>query len=169
MAASRSLDGEIEIHGIPWHSIPGGEVMSDAPAKYIPDPDGRNADFYRHLASGTLHLQACEGCARVLHPPRFLCPGCGSDALVFKPSAGQGRIFSWTLTHRPVDPGWAAEGLPYATVVVEMEEGIRLVGGWRGTPDVLCLDLRVQAEVEPATEAFAFLYFRPHVPLDVEI
>ena len=104
-----------------------------------------------------------------LHPPRFLCPGCGSDALVFKPSAGQGRIFSWTLTHRPVDPGWAAEGLPYATVVVEMEEGIRLVGGWRGSPDVLCLDLRVQAEVEPATEAFAFLYFRPHVPLDVEI
>ena len=81
--------------------------------------------------------------------------------LVFVPSAGRGRIFSWTVTHRPVDPGWAAEGLPYATVVIEMEEGVRLVGGWRGGLDALRLDLEVGVEVEAAGENFAFLYFRP--------
>jgi hypothetical protein len=155
------LAGATEIQQESGEPNPGDETMSDAPAKYIPDPDGRNADFYRHLAAGVLHLQACDDCARVLHPPRFLCPGCGSDALVFQPSAGKGRIFSWTLTHRPVDPAWAAEGLPYATVIVEMEEGVRLVAGWRGSRDALRLDVPVRAEVEPAGDAFGFLYFRP--------
>ncbi|MDE0884384.1 MAG: OB-fold domain-containing protein [Myxococcota bacterium] len=132
-----------------------------APAKFIPDPDGRNADFYRHLAGGTLHLQRCEGCSQVFHPPRFRCARCGSDALAFDPSPGKGRIFSWTVTHRPVDPGWAAEALPYATVVIEMEEGIRLVGGWRGTLEEIRLDLPVCAEVEPANESFGLIYFAP--------
>jgi len=132
-----------------------------APPKYTPDPDGRNADFYQHLVQGRLHLQQCEDCARFLHPPRFRCAGCGSLALVFLPSEGRGRVFSWTVTHRPVDPGWAAEGLPWATVVIEMEEGVRLVGGWRGELDELRLDLEVEVEIEPAGENFAFLYFRP--------
>ena len=134
--------------------------MSAAP-KYVPDPDGRNADFYHHLVQGQLHLQQCEDCARFLHPPRFRCAGCGSLALVFLPSEGRGRLFSWTVTHRPVDPGWAAEGLPWATVVIEMEEGVRLVGGWRGQLEELRLDLEVEVEIEPAGENFAFLYFRP--------
>lgn len=134
--------------------------MSEAPPRMMPDPDGRNADFYRCLATGRLHIQACDACARALHPPRFTCPSCGSDALSFLPSLGRGRIFSWTVTHRPVDPGWAAD-LPYATVVVEMNEGVRLVGAWRGTNESLALDLPVIAEVEAATDTFAFLWFAP--------
>lgn len=133
---------------------------STRPPRMVPDPDGRNADFYRHAASGKLHLQHCDECARVLHPPRYLCAGCGSDALSFLPVSGRGHLFSWTITHRPVDPGWAHE-LPYATVVVEMEEGVRLVGAWRGTIQQLALDGAVVAEVEPVSESFAFIHFRP--------
>lgn len=135
-------------------------MSSDAPPRFVPDPDGRNADFYRHLASGRLHVQHCDDCARALHPPRYACSQCGSDSLGFVPSEGRGRVFSWTVTHRPVDPGWAAE-LPYATVVVEMDEGVRLVGAWRGPRDALALDLPVVAEVEKASDSFAFLWFRP--------
>jgi uncharacterized OB-fold protein len=140
--------------------------MSDAaerPPRMIPDPDGRNADFYRHAATGTLHIQRCDSCSRALHPPRYLCAGCGGDSLTFVPSRGRGRLFSWTITHRPVDPGWA-HALPYATVVVEMEEGIRIVGAWRGELADLVLDTPVVAELEPASEEFAFIHFRPAGP-----
>ena len=75
--------------------------------KMVPDPDGRNADFYRFAASGRLHLQQCTSCNPYYHPPRYLCRECGSGDLEFVPSEGHGRIFSWTVTHRPVDPGWA--------------------------------------------------------------
>ncbi len=105
--------------------------MSDRPPKMIPDPDGLNADFYLNLVEGKLCLRHCNACGVTHHPPRYLCASCGSDDVGWTPATGRGRIFSWTVTHRPVDPGWAPD-LPWATVVVEMEEGPRLVGGWRG-------------------------------------
>jgi len=136
-------------------------AVSARPPKFTPSPDGRNADFYRRAASGTLHLQQCTSCAHYYHPPRYLCRECGSSELELVPSAGRGRIFSWTVTHRPVDPGWAAE-IPYATVVVEMEEGVRIVGALRGLPpEALELDLPVQAELEVVSEEFARIHFSP--------
>jgi uncharacterized OB-fold protein len=127
----------------------------------VPEPDGLNAEFYRRAAAGTLHLQQCSDCGRYQHPPRYLCAGCGSERLVWKPSEGRGRVFSWTVTHLPVDPGWAPE-IPYATVVVELEEGVRLVGALRGlSPSELRLDLPVRVELEPVGEGFAFLHFAP--------
>jgi uncharacterized OB-fold protein len=135
--------------------------MSDRPPKTIPDPDGLNADFYQHLADGTLCLRHCDACGVVHHPPRYLCAACGSDDLGWAPASGRGRIFSWTVTHRPIDPGWAPD-LPWATVVVQMEEGPRLVGAWRGADlDVLCLDLPVRVEIERENDHFALLYFTP--------
>ena len=128
------------------------------PPKMVPDPDGRNADFYRHAASGRLHLQQCAQCAHYYHPPRYLCRECGSEELVFVPSEGRGRVFSWTVTHRPVDPGWAAE-IPYATVVVEMDEGVRLVGAFAGAASVLRIDLPVDVEIEPVSDVFARIRF----------
>ena len=92
--------------------------------KLVPNPDGRNADFYNLAATGRLHLQQCTGCRQYYHPPRYLCRECGSGELAFVPSQGRGRVFSWTVTHRSVDPGWAEE-LPYATVVIALEEGVR--------------------------------------------
>jgi hypothetical protein len=136
-------------------------VSAPASPKFIPSADGRNADFYRRAATGRLHLQQCTRCAHYYHPPRYLCRECGSSALELVPSEGRGRVFSWTVTHRPVDPGWAAE-LPYATVVVEMEEGVRLVGALRGAaPDALALDLPVRVEIEVVSEEFARLHFVP--------
>ena len=135
-----------------------------SPPKMVPDPDGRNADFYRHAATGTLHVQRCVDCAQSYHPPRYLCAECGSRDLAFVPASGHGRVFSWTVTHRPVDPAWAAE-LPYATVVVALEEGVRVVGALRGAaPDVLRLDLKVRVEVEPVNDVFARIHFVPEQP-----
>lgn len=126
--------------------------------KTIPTPDGRNADFYRLAASGRLHLQQCTSCRHYYHPPRYLCRECGSGELEFVPSEGRGRVFSWTVTHRPVDPGWAEE-IPYATVVVAMEEGVRLVGALKGDPAALDLDLPVTATIDPVNDEFARIVF----------
>jgi uncharacterized OB-fold protein len=135
--------------------------MNGPQARIIPDPDGLNADFYRHLARGQIHFQRCAGCSAVHHPPRYRCASCGSADYRWVASTGRGRVFSWTVTHRPVDPGWANE-IPYATLIVEMDEGVRVVGALRGlAPAKLALDQRVMAEIETVSEAFAFIHFRP--------
>ena len=58
--------------------------------------------------------------------PRETCRDCGSFEWSWERSSGRGTIFSWTVIHRALHPGFA-DSLPYAAVVVELDEGVRLV------------------------------------------
>ncbi len=137
-------------------------IAPEEDQRIVPELDGLAVDFYRHLARGELCFQRCNGCQRFRHTPRWRCAGCGSDDFEWVRSAGSGKVFSWTVTHRPIDPGWAKIDLPYATLVVEMDEGVRAVGALRDAlPEVLRLDLRVEAVIEKKNDDFAFLWFRP--------
>jgi uncharacterized OB-fold protein len=58
-------------------------------------------------------------------------------------------------------PAFAAE-VPYAVIVVEMEEGVRLVTGLRGLePSELRLDLPVEVEFERLSDEIAIPHFHP--------
>ncbi|MHB1910883.1 MAG: Zn-ribbon domain-containing OB-fold protein [Acidimicrobiales bacterium] len=77
------------------------------------------------------------------------------------PSPGRGSLFSWTVTHIPFDPGWAGE-VPYTTVVVELDEGVRLLGAIDGVKRAdLHLGLPLTASLDSKSEGFVFLTFRP--------
>ncbi|HZJ28293.1 MAG TPA: OB-fold domain-containing protein [Acidimicrobiia bacterium] len=137
----------------------------ERPGRVLPTPVGLNAEFYERAATtGRLHFQRCDACGRWRHPPRFRCAGCGSELWSWSPASGRGRVFSWTVTHRPVDPAFAAE-LPYAVLVVEMDEGVRVVGSLIGLPPgQLELDLPVVAELEIVAAEVALVHFRPVGP-----
>ncbi|MSO38426.1 MAG: hypothetical protein EXQ69_09300 [Acidimicrobiia bacterium] len=131
------------------------------PDRLLPAPGGLGGEFYeKAAATGNLHLQRCE-CAVWRHPPRILCAACGSDKWTWEPVAGLGRVFSWTITHRPTDPAFAAE-LPYAILVVELDEGPRIVGNLVGlAPEALQLDLRVRVVLDHRTDTVALVDFAP--------
>jgi uncharacterized OB-fold protein len=125
----------------------------------IPDPIGLNAELYAHWARGELRLQRCDHCSTWRHPPRYLCTKCGSSRFTWALSEGRARVFSWTITHRAVDPAFEP---PYAIVVAELGEGPRLVGSLAGLePAELALDLAVVVELEPVSDAIALVTFRP--------
>lgn len=126
--------------------------------RMIPDPIGHSAEFYAYLAQGELRLQQCSACGTFRHPPRLRCAACGSADVTWELSSRRGRVFSWTVTHRPVDPAFEP---PYAIVVCELEEGPRLVGNWRGDLGELALDVPLTVEMEPANDKVALLWFRP--------
>ncbi|MGO9954974.1 MAG: Zn-ribbon domain-containing OB-fold protein [Solirubrobacteraceae bacterium] len=128
---------------------------------YIPTPEALNGEFYAHARSGTLHLQRCTGCGAFRHPPRYVCASCGARAFEWVASPGRGTLFSWTVTHRPYDRGWADQ-LPYVTGVIELEEGVRLVGALHGyARDELALGLALRVRLEPRTEDFTFIALIP--------
>jgi uncharacterized OB-fold protein len=128
--------------------------------KLIPEPVGLNADFYAFCAAGELRFQRCAACATWRHPPRARCAACGSDAVTWELASGRGQVYTWTITHRPLDPGFADE-VPYAVLVVEMEEGPRLVGNLRGLePSALRLGLAVEVVFEPVSPSVALTQFR---------
>jgi uncharacterized OB-fold protein len=127
--------------------------------RLLPAPVGLNAEFYAFCARGELRVQRCSACQTWRHPPRFRCAKCGSDAFTWERVSGRGRVFTWTVTHRPIDPAFTP---PYAVVIAELEEGPRLVGNLRGMePAALVLDLPIVVEIEPASDSIGLLWFRP--------
>jgi uncharacterized protein len=134
--------------------------VSERPDRMLPGPPGLNGEFYeRAAATGRLHLQRCDTCGQWRHPPRILCPSCGSDSWSWQPSSGEGSVFSWTITHQAVDPAFADE-LPYAVVVVEMAEGPRLIGNLVGlAPHDLRLDLPVRVVLDRRSGTVALVDF----------
>jgi len=69
----------------------------------------------RHLL-----VQRCHTCGRCQHYPRYLCTRCGSTHLEFVPASGHGRVYSFTVVHRPPSPAFKA---PYIVALVRLEEG----------------------------------------------
>ena len=135
--------------------------VSDRPKRSGPRPVGLHAEFYEYCAKGELRFQRCVGCRAWRHLPRVMCAKCGSPRWHWERASGHGRIFSWTVTHRPPHPALAAE-VPYAAVVVEMEEGVRLVSRLRGlAPEKVELELPVEVEFEELSDGFTLPVFRP--------
>jgi uncharacterized OB-fold protein len=124
--------------------------------------DGIHGDFYRECArEGRLVFQRCEACGTPRHPPRVLCAECGSERVSWAPSAGRGTIFSWTVVHQAPHPAFASQ-VPYAVVVVELEEGVRMVASLRElAPAHLELDLPVEIELEEVSQGILLPYARP--------
>jgi uncharacterized OB-fold protein len=143
--------------------------MKDDPAKddpafaprFTPNPDGFSAEFYAHLAAGELRLQRCEACGAWRHPPRVLCARCGGDGWMWMPAAGRGVVYTWTVTHQALVPPFA-DDVPYAVVVVELEEGPRLVTAVRGVePGALRIGLPVELRIARLSDAIGLHYFVP--------
>jgi uncharacterized OB-fold protein len=127
--------------------------------RFTPSPDGLTAEFYAHLAGGTLRLQRCDGCGVWRHPPRVLCGRCGSEAWAWTATSGRGVVYTWTITHQALFPPFA-EDVPYAVVVVELDEGPRIVTAVRGiASDALRMGLPVEVRITHVSDAVGLHYF----------
>ena len=99
---------------------------AQTPQRKQPEIDGRNAEFYEYSVDDELRFQRCLQCSTWRHPPRLRCAHCGSAETAWEPSSRLGTIWSWTVTHQLFDSAMAGR-LPYASVVVEVAEGPRVV------------------------------------------
>lgn len=133
-----------------------------APAERKPPrSDELVQDFYRAaIEHGGLVVQTCASCGQTSHPPRTYCPRCFSVEHRFDPVSGRGTAYSFTVSHYSVEPYWK-ERLPFTTVVVELEEGPRVVAAGRGWASGVPLGAPVQVVIEPLGEDFAFLWAEP--------
>jgi uncharacterized OB-fold protein len=130
--------------------------VSGATPAYVPALHGLAAEYYRLAATtGRVHFRRCDACGAAHHPPRYYCPACASSEVKFAPSAGHGSVHSAVVAHRVFGPAPVAE-VPYVAVVVELDEGPRILGVARGVPPGgFVIGQRVRIEVEPVDDAYA--------------
>ena len=70
-------------------------------------------------------------------------------------------MFSWTVVARALHPDFE-DATPYAPVIVEMEEGVRLLSRVVDVaPEDLAIDMPVEVAFEVATDAVTLPVFRP--------
>ena len=101
-------------------------------------------DFAVHLRNGYLMGTRCTACGYRTFPPRADCPECMSDAFQFVEYSGKGTV----LTHTRIEaaPTGFDDDVPYTCVVVDLEEGGRLLA-WSGETlpqDEIEVDMEVQ-------------------------
>lgn len=127
--------------------------------KPVPHPTPLSAPYWEGARQGRLLLQRCGACGKVRHYPQLLCGHCQSDAVEWIPSSHRGAVHSWTVAHHAFHPAFA-EGLPYTLVLVDMDEGVRVLGRYRGdTP--LALGLPLSLAFEPDAQDTPVPVFRP--------
>ena len=134
--------------------------MADRP---VPNPRGEELIFFTDAKEGRLSFQVCDDCATRIGYPHVVCPNCLSDRLTRRNSAGSGTVHSFTTLHRAGHPVMA-DRVPYTVVLVDLDEGVRvladLADGGDGTPTPPRIGMPVEVFFEELTDELSIPRFR---------
>lgn len=136
-----------------------GETTSELPRRPMPALTHDNSFFFEGVARGELLIQRCESCGTLRHPARPGCPKCRSLDWGTVASSGRGTVFSFVVVHYPQV---GAFEYPLPVVLVELEEGTRLVSNIEGVePEDLRIGMPVEVAFAQYGEGLTLPVFRP--------
>ncbi|WP_056585298.1 OB-fold domain-containing protein [Mesorhizobium sp. Root102] len=99
----------------------------DISKQFLPQTESWAEPLWSGLHRGELHIQKCEPCGSFVYPPvEETCPQC-TAAYSWHRASGTGRLWSWVTFHRSYYPGYPLAS-PYTVLMVEIEEGVRMLG-----------------------------------------
>lgn len=121
--------------------------------------DSDSRPYWEGLARGELRIQRCSACSRAVFYPRAICPHCYSDQLAWCIASGRGTIYAYTVAHQAFGP--FADDTPFVVVIVELEEGVRMMSRLLNAPhERVTIGAQVQMTFEKVEEDLTLLYFR---------
>jgi uncharacterized OB-fold protein len=88
-----------------------------------------------------------------------MCPHCGSLNVDFAELSGRGTVYSYAALHYPQSPAFA---YPVLAVLVDLEEGVRLLANLEGIAvDQVRIGMLVAVGFTPTADDCAVPVFRP--------
>jgi uncharacterized OB-fold protein len=107
-----------------------------------------------------LLIRRCRSCGAYHFYPRDFCPSCFAFDVEWVRASGRGTIYSFTVCHRGA-PGFEAD-VPYNLVLIELEEGIRMMSNVVGCAnDDLKVGMPVEVVFEDINAEVTLPKFRP--------
>ena len=123
-------------------------------------PSADDRRFFEAAAQGMLLIQRCPACGHRQFYPRLLCTVCGGDA-AWETASGRGVVHTFTVVRQNAMPPFRDE-LPYAVAMVELEEGVRMMGNVTGCPvEQVRIGLAVEAYAVECEPGLAVPFWRP--------
>jgi len=84
-------------------------------------PDALDNPFWEACREHRFLVHCCGTCGRS-YWPASCCVDHGSAAMEWQPASGRGVVHTYTVAHHAYEPSMA-DRVPYAVVVVQLEEG----------------------------------------------
>lgn len=123
-------------------------------------PGALDRVFFEAAARGELLYQQCPACGHRQFYPRLLCTACGGDP-AWATASGRGTVHTFTIVRQYGMPPFKAE-LPYAVAMVDLDEGVRMLGTVTGCPvESVRIGLRVEAYAVECGDGLAVPFWRP--------
>ncbi len=130
-------------------------------AAHLPVIDAETEPFWAAAKERKFLFRHCTACGRNHFYPRHYCPHCWSEDCEWRPAAGTGRIYSYTVIHHNDIPPFS-EMLPYIVGLIELDEGVRVTANVvECTPDVVHVGMPVEVIFEHINDAVVLPQFRP--------
>ena len=135
--------------------------MSEAVSKPVPIPDQLSEPFFAGARDRRLMLQHCISCDAWSFPLRERCPSCMKPTLEWRAASGRGTLYTFTIFHQAMHPGFAAH-VPYNVAQVDLDEGVRMTANVVGVDDAsLRIGMRLEAVFESPGDDVFIPKFRP--------
>jgi uncharacterized OB-fold protein len=130
-------------------------------AKPIPQVTPEMAEFFEGAKRGQLMVQKCDDCGVSRFPPHEICTNCLGTRAKWAPVSGRGEVYSFNIMHQVYHPGFVTE-VPYAVVVVKLDEGIKFVSNLVGVkPSEIGSGMPVEVTFEKLSDQVWLPKFRP--------
>jgi uncharacterized OB-fold protein len=135
-------------------------TTEEALRKPLPSPDGDTMDLWAGLRDGKLLLQHCGDCGNIQYYQQQMCRRCAGENLEHRPASGRGTVHSFSVVHRAPGPAFK-DDVPYAVLLVELEEGPRMISSYTGgPPEEVTFDMAVELVCDPVSEEISLPRFR---------
>jgi uncharacterized OB-fold protein len=126
----------------------------------LPTPDPVTKPFWDSLKAHRIQLQHCTACDKFVYYPRAVCPACMGTELVWTDVSGRGVIHAFTIPHRHPNPEFK---VPYVVVLVELEEGVRMLSNLvevEPVPEAVSIGARVEIVYDDVSDGITLPRFR---------
>jgi uncharacterized OB-fold protein len=90
-----------------------------------------------------------------------VCPRCLGDAIEWRTATGDGVVYAASVHHLP-GPGRDADDVPYTVALVDLDEGVRVMGNLLDCPpNAVTVGMPVRARWQPLSDGRHLLQFAP--------
>jgi uncharacterized OB-fold protein len=122
-------------------------------------PHELDREFFVAAARGELLYQRCPACGHRQFYPRLLCTACAGTP-EWAQASGRGTVHTFTIIRQNGAKPFK-DLLPYAVAMIELEEGVRMMGNVTGVPvEQVKIGLRVEAYAVECGDGMAVPFWR---------
>lgn len=127
----------------------------------VPRPTVVTQPFWEAAKRHELMMQRCRSGDHLFFYPREYCPVCLSEDLEWVTLTGKGRVYSYTIVHRPANPRFESR-VPYVYAVIQLDEGPRMISNVvECDVEDVRVDMSVTAHYDDVTDEVTLVKFKP--------